>query len=332
MFASAARERKLGDARREPCTAQFKLWAPTAQRYFAYGARAWPTAKNAMIFDAATGSGARPQQPQPRQCAAMTMMVTTANDTRAESTTGTRGGSVHCAASGVSPATWSPTLLINLARTREARLCRRSGSPSLMPGWRRHASAPDRVRAERQHVGVQAACATSPSTMPACRRHRGKYWPLPTRAALACSTLASLAAAWADRRTCCRCSTLSSCPRRLPCRPCCMGRSGQPTQQAAVMRGRTTCFNWGYDPYHYSAPEGSYATDAADGAPHPSRVPPDGAWRFAPRRPARKPAWIGLQPHRRCSQQKASSVLDRIVPGYYHRVNARGDIERSTLR
>jgi pullulanase len=26
------------------------------------------------------------------------------------------------------------------------------------------------------------------------------------------------------------------------------------------------CFNWGYDPVHYNAPEGSYASDANDGA------------------------------------------------------------------
>jgi pullulanase len=28
----------------------------------------------------------------------------------------------------------------------------------------------------------------------------------------------------------------------------------------------TDCYNWGYDPYHYNAPEGSYASDPEDGA------------------------------------------------------------------
>jgi hypothetical protein len=38
-------------------------------------------------------------------------------------------------------------------------------------------------------------------------------------------------------------------------------------QQAAVgALKHTDCFNWGYDPYHFSVPEGSHATDAADGA------------------------------------------------------------------
>ena len=35
-------------------------------------------------------------------------------------------------------------------------------------------------------------------------------------------------------------------------------------------------FNWGYDPLHYTAPEGSYATDPEGTAAH-RRVPPDGA-------------------------------------------------------
>src|SRR5574343_302459 len=39
-----------------------------------------------------------------------------------------------------------------------------------------------------------------------------------------------------------------------------------PAQQAAVMaQASQDCFNWGYDPWHYSAPEGSYASDAQRG-------------------------------------------------------------------
>ncbi|TNY02929.1 hypothetical protein EW661_24265, partial [Escherichia coli] len=33
-------------------------------------------------------------------------------------------------------------------------------------------------------------------------------------------------------------------------------------QQAAVMAiAADDCFNWGYDPWHFNVPEGSYATD-----------------------------------------------------------------------
>jgi pullulanase len=38
-------------------------------------------------------------------------------------------------------------------------------------------------------------------------------------------------------------------------------------QQAAVAASDSSdCFNWGYDPVHYTAPDGSFATDANDGA------------------------------------------------------------------
>ena len=47
-------------------------------------------------------------------------------------------------------------------------------------------------------------------------------------------------------------------------------------QQAAVaaIAGQDG-FNWGYDPFHYTAPEGSYATDPEGADAHP-RVPRDG--------------------------------------------------------
>ena len=50
-------------------------------------------------------------------------------------------------------------------------------------------------------------------------------------------------------------------------------------QQARVRpRADTDGFNWGYDPWHYTVPEGSYATNP-DGAGAHRRVPPDGAGR-----------------------------------------------------
>ncbi|MCB1643372.1 MAG: hypothetical protein KDI37_16710, partial [Xanthomonadales bacterium] len=37
-------------------------------------------------------------------------------------------------------------------------------------------------------------------------------------------------------------------------------------QQALIEAGKSDdCYNWGYDPWHYTAPEGSYASDANDG-------------------------------------------------------------------
>jgi pullulanase-type alpha-1,6-glucosidase len=88
----------------------------------------------------------------------------------------------------------------------------------------------------------------------------------------------------------------------------------------------TDGFNWGYDPWHYTVPEGSYATD------------PSGATRTLQFRQMVKALnQNGLRVvmdvvynHTNASGQAEKSVLDRIVPGYYHRLNAEGAVETST--
>ncbi len=86
-------------------------------------------------------------------------------------------------------------------------------------------------------------------------------------------------------------------------------------------------FNWGYDPFHYTVPEGSYATDA------------DGSTRVLEFREMVKATHdMGLKlvmdvvyNHTNASGTNTKSVLDKIVPGYYHRLNINtGDVEMST--
>ena len=85
-------------------------------------------------------------------------------------------------------------------------------------------------------------------------------------------------------------------------------------------------FNWGYDPFHYNVPEGSYSTD------------PNGPERIVEfREMVQSVNDIGLRlvidvvyNHTNASGQSERSVLDRIVPGYYHRLNDAGRVERST--
>ena len=85
-------------------------------------------------------------------------------------------------------------------------------------------------------------------------------------------------------------------------------------------------FNWGYEPYHYTVPEGSYATN------------PDGATRIREFRAMVKGlSDAGLRVvmdvvynHTTASGQDVRSVLDRVVPGYYYRLNLEGQIETST--
>ena len=99
-------------------------------------------------------------------------------------------------------------------------------------------------------------------------------------------------------------------------------------QQAAAMAVKATdCYNWGYDPLHYTAPEGSYATDAADGA---ARVREFRAMVQALHRAGLRVGMDVVYNHTPAAGQDAKSVLDRIVPGYYHRLNATGEVERST--
>jgi pullulanase len=107
--------------------------------------------------------------------------------------------------------------------------------------------------------------------------------------------------------------------------------SGAPdsdAQQALVKATQATdCYNWGYDPYHYNAPEGSYATDPADGA---RRVLEFRQMVMALHKTGLRVGMDVVYNHTFIAGQNEKSVLDRVVPGYYHRLNAQGKIERST--
>ncbi len=101
-----------------------------------------------------------------------------------------------------------------------------------------------------------------------------------------------------------------------------------PDQQECVGAVRTgDAFNWGYDPFHYTTPEGSYATD------------PDGPARTREyREMVQAVNGMGLRlvtdvvyNHTYEGGQTDKSVLDRIVPGYYHRLTVdTGEIETSS--
>ena len=86
-------------------------------------------------------------------------------------------------------------------------------------------------------------------------------------------------------------------------------------------------YNWGYDPVHYTVPEGSYATNA------------DGITRIVEfREMVQTLHEMGLRVvmdvvynHTFKSGMDEKSVLDKIVPGYYHRRHPlTGEVEHST--
>ncbi|MDX3753002.1 pullulanase-type alpha-1,6-glucosidase [Streptomyces sp. AK08-02] len=98
-------------------------------------------------------------------------------------------------------------------------------------------------------------------------------------------------------------------------------------QQACVARiAAKDAYNWGYDPYHYTVPEGSYASD------------PDGTRRTVEfRQMVKSLNSDGLRVvmdvvynHTPAAGQAKTSVLDKVVPGYYQRLLADGSVANST--
>ncbi|MGO2557750.1 pullulanase-type alpha-1,6-glucosidase [Brachybacterium sp.] len=100
-------------------------------------------------------------------------------------------------------------------------------------------------------------------------------------------------------------------------------------QQAAVSAvAGEDAYNWGYDPLHYMSPEGSYATDG-------HQIGGERTKEF--RSMVGELHAMDLQVvldqvynHTAAHGQAEKSVLDRIVPGYYQRLNLTGGVENST--
>lgn len=102
--------------------------------------------------------------------------------------------------------------------------------------------------------------------------------------------------------------------------------SGDAQALYSVLRSLDS-FNWGYDPQHYTVPEGSYSSN------------PEGVARIIEFRTMVKALTdMGFNVvmdvvynHTNASGLAEKSVLDKIVPGYYHRLNPQtGAVEQST--
>ncbi|MEV6651163.1 pullulanase-type alpha-1,6-glucosidase [Streptomyces sp. NPDC051219] len=97
-------------------------------------------------------------------------------------------------------------------------------------------------------------------------------------------------------------------------------------QECVAKTAAKDAYNWGYDPLHYTVPEGSYASD------------PEGTKRTVEfRRMVQGLNSGGLRTvmdvvynHTVASGQADKSVLDRIVPGYYQRLLTDGTVATST--
>ena len=162
------------------------------------------------------------------------------------------------------------------------------------------------------------------ATVPAA--HQGKYLAFTDTASLGMTHLAALSAAGLTHVHLLPAFDIASV-NELTCTnpviPASMG-AGTEAETAVKNTENSDCFNWGYDPFHYGAPEGSYATDPNNGLVRVREF----------RQMVQALHGIGLRVvmdvvynHTSASGQDAQSVLDKVVPGYYHRLDSSGAVE-----
>jgi pullulanase/glycogen debranching enzyme len=314
LYASAEQETHLGAEVSAKAT-RFKLWAPTAQ--------------GVSVCVYANGAG-------PAQTLLPLQMDATTGVWSA-SATGNRAGQYYrYVVDGVVPGVglvrnfvtdpYSVSLTTDSLRSYIADL----EAPSLQPkGWKNHA-VPQRVKAQTD-MAVYELHVRDFSINDASVRssYRGKYMAFTQAQSRGMQHLRSLAKAGMTDVHLLPVFDIATIPESgcaVPKVP--QAAPDSEAQQAAVMAlASTDCFNWGYDPFHYSAPEGSFATDASDGA---KRIIEFRKMVMALHAAGLRVGMDVVYNHTAASGQHGKSVLDRIVPGYYHRLNASGVVERST--
>ncbi|MFI5803049.1 pullulanase-type alpha-1,6-glucosidase [Streptomyces sp. NPDC051561] len=163
-------------------------------------------------------------------------------------------------------------------------------------------------------------------------KHPGEYLAFTERSSKGSQHLRSLAAAGSSYVHLLPVFDIGTIPEKKSAQssPACDLKSMAPDsqeQQACVSAvAAKDAFNWGYDPLHYTVPEGSYASD------------PDGTRRTVEfRQMVQGINGAGLRTvmdvvynHTVAAGQSDKSVLDRIVPGYYQRLMADGSVATST--
>jgi pullulanase-type alpha-1,6-glucosidase len=110
------------------------------------------------------------------------------------------------------------------------------------------------------------------------------------------------------------------------CDPASYPADSDKQQECVAKTAAKDAYNWGYDPYHYTVPEGSYATD------------PNGTGRTVEfRKMVKSLNDDGLRVvmdvvynHTSAAGQADTSVLDKVVPGYFQRLLADGSVANST--
>ncbi|WP_329278070.1 pullulanase-type alpha-1,6-glucosidase [Streptomyces sp. NBC_00691] len=204
--------------------------------------------------------------------------------------------------------------------------------PKLAPaGWRglkKPAAVPLRD-AQIQELHIRDFSVADPT---AKADHRGTYLAFTDKASKGSQHLRDLAASGTSYVHLLPAFDIGTIPEKKSDRtePACDLKVYAPDseeQQACVAAAAAEdAYNWGYDPLHYTVPEGSYATD------------PEGTRRTVEfRQMVQALNGDGLRTvmdvvynHTVAAGQSDKSVLDRIVPGYYQRLQADGTVANST--
>ncbi|MFJ5275496.1 pullulanase-type alpha-1,6-glucosidase [Streptomyces parvulus] len=163
-------------------------------------------------------------------------------------------------------------------------------------------------------------------------RHRGTYRAFTDKDSDGSKHLRELAAAGTSYVHLLPAFDIATIPERksdqatVDCDLAALPADSEKQQECVAKAAAKDAYNWGYDPYHYTVPEGSYATD------------PDGTARTVEFREMVKAlnddglrvVMDVVYNHTAASGQARTSVLDRIVPGYYQRLLADGSVANST--
>jgi pullulanase/glycogen debranching enzyme len=297
-----------------PEGARFALWAPTAQAVSVClhaTAQGRATAVAALARDDATGAW-RGRVPGARPGGYFTYLV-----------------DVFVPGTGLVRNRVTDPYSISLGADSRRSYIGALGDATLMPrDWPRDA-APASVRRSVDMAIYELHLrdfSIGDASVPAA--HRGKYLAFTDAGSAGMRHLRALAQAGLTDVHLLPVFDLASVPERGCTTPTISGGPSDETQQAAMAAGAATdCFNWGYDPFHYNAPEGSYASNADDGA---VRVREFRAMVQGLHRAGLRVGMDVVYNHTSTSGQAAQSVLDRVVPGYYQRLDANGAIEHST--
>ncbi len=313
LFASAQTVPDLGAVATAQRTS-FKLWAPTAQALglcLHSGATHQPTQPRAMRFDRRSG----------------VWQLSLPRDLRGQRYTYLVDVFVPGVGRVLNRVTdpYSASLTADSQRSVVLDL----NDPSAQPaGWKQAARPAPLAAATDQMIyelHVRDFSASDETVPPALR---GKYLAFTQGESNGMRHLKALAAAGMTHVHLLPIFDFATVPEANQITPNVSGAPNGTTQQETVVATKERdAYNWGYDPLHFNAPEGSYATDAADGA---VRVRELRAMVMALHAAGLRVGMDVVYNHLSASGQHPHSVLDRIVPGYYHRLDANGKVETST--